>query len=635
VSASGNNLTKTAADGWFNGGAASTQTINSGDGYVEFTATETNTARLCGLNHGDPDQGYGIAFALGAWYGGTLYLFESGNYSVLGSYSAGDQLKVAVESGVVKYYQNGQLIHTSSTPPSYPLLVDTSLYSNGATISNAVISNGSGGGGGGSQNASWTNAVGVSASGNNLAKTAADGWGNGGAASTQTINSGDGYVEFTATETNTARLCGLNHGDPDQSYGIAFALGAWYGGTLYLFEAGSYSVLGSYSAGDRLKVAVESGVVKYYQNGQLIHTSTVAPTYPLLVDTSLYSNGSTLTNVVISGAAGGSGTAGGWRYVLQDLQGSTRAVMNNGTYGSSTVIARHDYLPFGEEIGAGTGQRTSSQGYGATDTNRQKYGLIERDDATGLDHTWWRKYESTAGRWTSPDPLGGRIGDPQTFNHYTYAANDPANLTDPTGLEPPTCMLDGMPISCGIAGLFLGSGAGVLGPLHTTRWNPNSDGMGHGGFDSFRAVGPYVGWFNMHGVFITINAYVNGEFAGSASSFQSFGSFGENPFIDSTDPSAPPRVTLPGGEPINMTPQTGKPGIEVDPNYVNQPRLNPGNPKIPANLSVWQRIGFWIGAGARVLANFGGRITIVVTGPVGKCQINPWEPSCRGDREFH
>jgi len=65
---------------------------------------------------------------------------------------------------------------------------------------------------------------------------------------------------------------------------------------------------------------------------------------------------------------------------------------NNGS--SSAIIARHDYLPFGEEIGAGLGLRTTSQGYGATDTNRQKYGLTERDDATGLDHTWWRKYEN-------------------------------------------------------------------------------------------------------------------------------------------------------------------------------------------------------------------------------------------------
>jgi len=76
----------------------------------------------------------------------------------------------------------------------------------------------------------------------------------------------------------------------------------------------------------------------------------------------------------------------------------------------------------------------SGQGYAASDTNRWKYGMLQRDAATGLDHTWWRKFESFSGRWTSPDQLNGSIGNPQSFNHYPYAANDPVNFIDPTGL---------------------------------------------------------------------------------------------------------------------------------------------------------------------------------------------------------
>ena len=138
---------------------------------------------------------------------------------------------------------------------------------------------------------------------------------------------------------------------------------------------------------------------------------------------------------VVEVEAWGSQTAGPIKYVLSDIQGSTRAVMsNNGS--SSAIIARHDYLPFGEEISAGLGLRTSAQGYGATDTNRQKYGLTERDDATGLDHTWWRKYENLSGRWTSPDPYRGSmaIANPQSFHRYNYTKNDPVNSIDPSGL---------------------------------------------------------------------------------------------------------------------------------------------------------------------------------------------------------
>ena len=122
---------------------------------------------------------------------------------------------------------------------------------------------------------------------------------------------------------------------------------------------------------------------------------------------------------------------GGLRYVLADVQGSSRAVMNNNGAGTSSIIARHDYLPFGEEIGSGLGLRNPSQGYNAIDNSRQKFALTERDSVTGLDHTWFRKYENLSGRWTSPDPVKGTIENPQAFNRYTYVNNDPVNLVDP------------------------------------------------------------------------------------------------------------------------------------------------------------------------------------------------------------
>src|SRR5439155_26115666 len=100
-------------------------------------------------------------------------------------------------------------------------------------------------------------------------------------------------------------------------------------------------------------------------------------------------------------------------------------------------IVRHDYLPFGEEIGSGIGLRSGGQGYGAGDTNRWKYGMLQRDASTGLDHAGWRKYESFSGRWTSLDPDGGSMstGDPQSFNRYAYVQNDPVRSVDPTGTE--------------------------------------------------------------------------------------------------------------------------------------------------------------------------------------------------------
>ncbi|HEX8649217.1 MAG TPA: RHS repeat-associated core domain-containing protein, partial [Pyrinomonadaceae bacterium] len=125
--------------------------------------------------------------------------------------------------------------------------------------------------------------------------------------------------------------------------------------------------------------------------------------------------------------------AAGVSYVLTDHQGSVRLVVNE----SGAVTARHDYLPFGEELQAGTGLRTTLQNYGAADGVRQRYALMEREAGSGLDHTWWRTYESSSGRWTSPDPYLGSmsVGDPQSFNRYNFVENDPVNFVDPTGLE--------------------------------------------------------------------------------------------------------------------------------------------------------------------------------------------------------
>ena len=49
------------------------------------------------------------------------------------------------------------------------------------------------------------------------------------------------------------------------------------------------------------RIAVESGVVKYYKNGLLFYTSELAPTYPLLVVSTLTNLNAIVTNAVISG----------------------------------------------------------------------------------------------------------------------------------------------------------------------------------------------------------------------------------------------------------------------------------------------------------------------------------------------
>jgi RHS repeat-associated protein len=125
----------------------------------------------------------------------------------------------------------------------------------------------------------------------------------------------------------------------------------------------------------------------------------------------------------------------GVQYATSDHLGTPRVITNS----IGSVVSRHDYMPFGEELSAGTGGRTTAMGFGGADNVRQKFTGYERDSESGLDYAQARYYANMQGRFTSPDPLmsSGKPGDPQTWNRYSYCFNNPIVLTDPSGMEVP------------------------------------------------------------------------------------------------------------------------------------------------------------------------------------------------------
>ena len=142
-----------------------------------------------------------------------------------------------------------------------------------------------------------------------------------------------------------------------------------------------------------------------------------------------------------TGSTCGVDPSNGWawesmEYFHYDALGSVRLVVDFPVSNSNYTIARHDYLPFGEEIQAGTFGRTADLGYGFDPTPRRFTGK-ERDTESGLDYFGARYYSGAQGRFTSADePFADQSpDDPQSWNLYSYVRNQPLSFVDPSGRQ--------------------------------------------------------------------------------------------------------------------------------------------------------------------------------------------------------
>ena len=142
VENTGTVLRKTSGcDGCDDAGATSQQELTAGDGYVEFTVGEVTTFWMGGLGHGNDGTGFGdIEFGFRFNGFGGADVLENGMYSGGDTpYAAGDVFRVAVVDGRVQYSRNGQYLLESARVPQYPLRLDVSLGSVGASVRDAKL----------------------------------------------------------------------------------------------------------------------------------------------------------------------------------------------------------------------------------------------------------------------------------------------------------------------------------------------------------------------------------------------------------------------------------------------------------------------------------------------------------------
>ncbi|MFF6961716.1 RHS repeat-associated core domain-containing protein [Streptomyces sp. NPDC008317] len=105
-------------------------------------------------------------------------------------------------------------------------------------------------------------------------------------------------------------------------------------------------------------------------------------------------------------------------FLFGDAHGTSSLALDSSTQ----AITKRYSTPFGAPRGTAPTTWPDDKGFLGKTT----------DDSTGLTHVGAREYDPATGRFLSVDPLLDATDD-QSLNGYTYADNNPASLSDPTG----------------------------------------------------------------------------------------------------------------------------------------------------------------------------------------------------------
>jgi len=222
-----------------------------------------------------------------------------------------------------------------------------------------------------------------------------------------------------------------------------------YSGSGYTYDAESRlltagGVTGTYD-GDGRRVKKSNGKLYWHGAGSSVMMETDLSGN--LIDEYIYFGGQRVARRTSAGTV---------FYYFKDHLGSSRVMVQAG---QTLPCYDADYLPFGYE-----------KVY--TDTCPQNYKFTghERDGESGLDYMVARHYAFTLARFLQPDaPFADQSpANPQTWNLYPYARNNPLYFVDPTGQS-----VVGGPVGGGDAGKLpevVGGCCDIFGPIYVQGW---------------------------------------------------------------------------------------------------------------------------------------------------------------------
>src|SRR5207302_858848 len=185
-------------------------------------------------------------------------------------------------------------------------------------------------------------------------------------------------------------------------------------------------------AGDHLRVSVEGGVVKYKKNGVVFYTSAATPSYPLLVDTSLYSTGSTVTNAVINGVLSEDNSPSDFAMARLDPHNRTGTggedlLSNNFNWSLPLIGLSGRSLDLGLTLSYNSLVWTKSGNYIGFDLDQGSIAPGFRLGFPTIEGPYWNN-QANANFYLLVTPSGGRIELRQISNSTVYESKDSSYL---------------------------------------------------------------------------------------------------------------------------------------------------------------------------------------------------------------